>query len=475
MADIDIFECSANDLVRKDFILTFCFVLPSRLDPDALRAALYSTIEQKMKKAGARLARRRKRLEFHVPRTFSPNEPPCGFSTRESDKTLQDLPFPPQPVDHDASQPCYMPGLMSDVAAYFRGANCPRSLADALRPGVPMVHAHATTLKDATLVGLTVPHIMFDVHGAKLFLEAWTSALREGLASVSAAPMNFPPLSRKAIEEHIFNKERTHLPKDEPIRGFFVLGLLATVQFVLSLIWRLLWDPDETEILIRVPKAWLQQQKEMAMAELDLRGRGEWVSTSDVLLAWIFRTVHAHRRDGTPVALHSAVNLRKLLPALFNAPYINNAVHAVVVRPPLPALQLATQPVLDTALAIRRALNELKADEPRLLTELADQAQHPDRQLYPARPGEQWAISTNWLSAKFLELDFGGGGAPVRPVWFTAFRQDNVSLPLRGTGAIHCEDAEAVWATWALGAEDLRALRRSNHVQYREYPRMQSA
>lgn len=137
-------------------------------------------------------------------------------------------------------------------------------------------------------------------------------------------------------------------------------------------------------------------------------------------------------------------------------------------------MQLATQPVLETALAIRRALNELKADKPRLLAELVDQARHPDRLLYPARPGEQWAIATNWLSAKFLELDFGSSDTPVRPIWFTAFRQENVSLPLRGTGAIQCEDADAIWVTWALGARDLRALRKASHVPlFREYPRSQ--
>lgn len=266
-AGVDVFECPASDLVGKDFILTFCFVLPLRVSPDSLRAALHIAIEQKMRKAGAR---RLQRLEYHVPHAFSPDQ----------------LPLPPRPGEYDESQPCFMHGLPRNIAAYFRGADCPRSLSDALRPGTPMVHVQATTLKDATLVGLTAPHIMFDVHGAKLFLEAWTSTLRGELDSVVPAPVDFVPLSRTSVDGTSVGMEQPRLPEDEPIRGFFALGLLATLQFVISLVWRMLWDPHETEILVRVPKAWLQQQKDAVMAELNARGRGEWVSTSDVLLAW---------------------------------------------------------------------------------------------------------------------------------------------------------------------------------------------
>ncbi|KZV99790.1 hypothetical protein EXIGLDRAFT_762252 [Exidia glandulosa HHB12029] len=91
---------------------------------------------------------------------------------------------------------------------------------------------------------------------------------------------------------------------------------------------------------------------------------------------------------------------------MFDAPFINNAVHAVVVRPPIPASQLATQPLRETALSLRRALQKLKEDTEQVLVELADVADHPNRVLFLARPGEQWAVATNWLSAAFLDLEF---------------------------------------------------------------------
>lgn len=155
---------------------------------------------------------------------------------------------------------------------------------------------------------------------------------------------------------------------------------------------------------------------------------------------------------------------------MFSETYINNGIHAVVVRPPIPATQLGTQPLADTALALRHALENLKRDTPTLLAELAEQATHPDRTLFPARPGEEWAIATNWLRAQFLDLEFVDAEKRiVRPTWFCAFRQDKIALPLRGTGSIRCEDEDAVWAAWTMAKKDFSALRKTGLIQFCEY------
>lgn len=171
------------------------------------------------------------------------------------------------------------------------------------------------------------------------------------------------------------------------------------------------------------------------------------------------QNVYGHRRDRTPVAFQSPINLRALLPEVFPVPFLNNAV-GMVPTPPIPARTLATQPVADTALAIRRSLNEFRKDVPLLHAELAEDAAHPARLLFPARPGGQWAILSSWLSVRLHALDFRFGGADVRPRWVMSYAQDKTPLTMRGSGSIVSEDGEAIWARWTTGTRDLAAMRR---------------
>ncbi|KZV99776.1 hypothetical protein EXIGLDRAFT_745915 [Exidia glandulosa HHB12029] len=464
--DVNVFECTANDLVGKAFILTFCFIVPAKLPIERLRSSLFSTVETTMQRAGARLVRRKGVLEFHIPSRFSESTPPCAFSSRHNDTLLaaQQLPLPPQPAHTDDARPRFMPALSQKDLAHFRPQPCPSSLVDFLKPNIPMLHVHLTTFEDATLLGITFPHILFDVHGLKTLLTAWTATLRGEADHIVPSPLDFAPLSREGTKRALEEADRggqleAKRDADEPIRGFFALSVWSTILFVIGLIWRIVTDSQEVDLLVRIPKPWLREKKNEIVQELKASGSDEWVSTSDVLLAWLFQTVHAHRKDDTPIALHSAVNLRTLLPNMFDAPFINNAVHAVVVRPPIAASQLATQPLRETALSLRRALQKLKEDTDQVLVELADVADHPNRVLFPARPGEEWAVATNWLSAAFLELEFvDGAGVRVRPTWFTGMHQEKVGLPLRGTGAVHCEDEHAIWAMWTMSRKDKVAL-----------------
>lgn len=183
-----------------------------------------------------------------------------------------------------------MPALSTDIAAHFRPKPCPSSLADFLKPNTPMVHVHVTTFEDATLIGLVAPHIMFDVIGAKAFLSAWTAVLRGEAESVAVIPLDFAPLSKESTRKALVDSgAAARVANDEPVRGFFALGIWSTLLFVVSLVWRLAKDTQEVELLVRVPRKWLQAQKEEVTEQLQQRGSKEWVSSSDVLLAWLFR------------------------------------------------------------------------------------------------------------------------------------------------------------------------------------------
>ncbi|EJD40933.1 hypothetical protein AURDEDRAFT_186751 [Auricularia subglabra TFB-10046 SS5] len=466
-SNVDVVPCAVADLGSRAMVLTIAFVLPVHCSPaqvQYLRETLFATIAQKMRKAGARLVRRNKTFEFHVPREFSSDVPPCVFTTASIPSVLG-MALPPVHAGIDPAHPCFMPEPRG-LARLFRAPTCPQSLDGFLQPGVPVLHVHVAAYADATLLGCTMTHVAFDAHGARILLAAWAAATRGRLDAVLESPIDLVPLGSKETQAR--RPKDVVLDKKQPMRGWFALGPAGKARFVAGFLKRIAKDPTLDHVLVRVPKAWLDAEKRKAAAELLARGRGEWVSTNDVLAAWILRSVYAHRRDATPVAFQSPINLRALLPTAFppSAPFLNNAV-GMVATASIPAHTLAAQPVADTALALRAALNDFRAEQniPMLHAELAEYERHPARMLFPARPGGEWAILSSWLSVKLHELEWNLGPEPdapsVHPRWVMSYTQDKTPITMRATGAIISADEEAIWARWTSGKSDLAKMRRA--------------
>jgi hypothetical protein len=60
---------------------------------------------------------------------------------------------------------------------------------------------------------------------------------------------------------------------------------------VLSMVWRKMLDPEEVSFLVCVPKAFLLDMKTDVMDQLKARDSGNWVGSSDVLLAWWYKVI----------------------------------------------------------------------------------------------------------------------------------------------------------------------------------------
>ncbi|KZV98004.1 hypothetical protein EXIGLDRAFT_832454 [Exidia glandulosa HHB12029] len=459
MPDAQIVPCAAADLGSRLLVLTIGFVFPTPCkDVDGLREALYKAVKEKIPKAGARLVKRAKTFEFHIPRKFSHDVPPVAFTSSVSSSPLPTT-LPPKAKDGYSKDPMFLPD--EPVANLFRGPTCPKVFEDFLKPNTSVTHVHVAVYADATLIGFTTTHVAFDAHGAKLLLAAWAAATRGELDTITPSPADFVPLGLESTRQRV--PKDVVLPKKQPRRGWYALNKPQTMRFISRFVMRIARDPKLTHVLIRVPKAWLEEQKVEANAVLKERGQGDWVSTNDVLSAWMFQNVYLHRRDPTPVSFQSPINLRALLPDVFTVPFINNAV-GMVPTPPIPARTLATQPLVDTALAIRLSLNEFRKDIPTLHAELAEDAAHPARMLFPARPGGEWAILSSWLSVKLHELDFGfgdEGAGTVRPRWVMSYVQDKSPITMRGSGSIVSEDEEAIWARWTSGSKDQKRAERA--------------
>lgn len=300
MDDVEIVPCAAADLGSRPLVLTIAFVLPTPCaDVAALRDALFAAIREKMPKAGARLVKRDKVrrplsipvtlnvwqvFEFHVPHTFSDQTPPCAFTTSTVSSTLA-VKLPP--ASNGIAEPCFLRD--EPIAKLFRGPGCPRSFEGFMKPNVPVTHVHVAVYKDATLIGFTTTHVAFDAHGAKLLLAAWAAATRGELDEIEASPASFVPLSAEATRER--TPKDVVLPPAQPRRGWYALNKAGAMRFISRFAMRIARDPKLAHILIRVPKPWLDEEKRKAMVGLK---DGDYVSTNDVLSAWIFKVRSFH-------------------------------------------------------------------------------------------------------------------------------------------------------------------------------------
>ncbi|KZV98166.1 hypothetical protein EXIGLDRAFT_832425 [Exidia glandulosa HHB12029] len=462
---VDTVVCSASDLSSKDVTLTYCFVIPAPLDVDKLKAGLFAAIEQKLPRCGARLARRNGLYEFQIPRQFTQEVPAAGFTHVHKSQPFAGTPLPPNVGD--VEQPCMVD--MPNCASLFRASGTPGHLDDFLVPGTPLLHVHVTTFEDATLIGLTASHVLWDAHGLRTLLSAWTAALEGELDSVEGSAVDFNPF--QTIYQSVTPR---NLPPGEPVRGWYNLGTFGTLHFIVRFVWRLFREPKETARLFYIPKPWLAAQKEACMAELAARGSKEWVGSSDVLIATFCKVLHAHRTDSTPVHIHNPVNVRRLLPTYFTQPFLNNAV-TLASAVPIPAAQLGSQPVVDTALEIRRAVNAYVVNTDVLLQELAwsNAAAGVGRTLFPCRPGGDFAAVSNWRSAKFNEVDWSGArvdweknkGAACA-TFVTAYAQDNPRIPLRGGGSVCSETEDAIWMSVGRSDVDWEKIRKNGNVRF---------
>jgi len=282
--DADTIPCSAIDLQGRDMILTYAFVVNRQLDCEKLRASLFELVETKFRKAGARLALRNRIYEFQIPRSFSADVPPVAFthSSYNSPYASPTRPaIPRAPVD--LSGPSTRP--LPDFTSYVRSPACPTSLSDFLKPNVPLVHVHVTTFEDLTFFGITSTHLMFDVLGARTLLEAWTTVLKGDSAEIEnirSMPWDFDPFAELKLLEDTRRNLR------EPRRGWYNPSILGWIRFIMRSVWRQRTDAEERRIIC-VPKKFVMERKAEVMADLAKEGSGQWVGSSDVLVAWWFK------------------------------------------------------------------------------------------------------------------------------------------------------------------------------------------
>ncbi|KAJ6582239.1 hypothetical protein B0H19DRAFT_929392 [Mycena capillaripes] len=453
--------CTGLDLFSHTSVMTAGFIVDARLDAKLLEVTLSTLIERKFPSAGARLALRNGVYEFQVPRTFDAHTPPVAFTADDYPECYRSSARPELPTELLRSAPDTQPVIreLPELDVYFKSRQCPTSLAEFLVPNTPLFHVHVAAFDDLTFVGLTWSHAIFDLMGLQTLLNAWTRLLNgEKIETIPGMDWNMAPFRTFTASTAV-----------APQRGWYDLGLLGRLSFIVRHLLRLWWDPKETTYLMRVPKKFLDGSKREIMDNLKLRGSTEWVGSSDVLAAWWFKTAYSHRQDKTPIHIHIAADVRDkpVFPGASSlaTPYIHNAVLMLHV-PPIPANAFHTLSLADLALRIRRAIIAFNEAPDGIVADLHCRCSNPLKVLFPSPAGGEHAFQSSWRKARLAAVDFSGacvGKNGARPrVACLGFTRNNV--PLRGIGVLLMEDEEDVWMSQTEGEKVWANVRRSGKV-----------
>jgi hypothetical protein len=169
---------------------------------------------------------------------------------------------------------------------YLVSKTCPTSTAGFIASNLPMLHVHVSVFDDLTLIGITTSQMVFDAPGISTFLYSWTRVISgHNLDEIPGMEWDLAPFESFCPPTTLNYSVRGYAyltPAQSPIvMGDPILSkLLSWVRNRL--------DPEVSQ-LIRVPKAFLEDQRRQIMEELKQEGSTEWVSSSDVLMAWWFK------------------------------------------------------------------------------------------------------------------------------------------------------------------------------------------
>ncbi|KAJ6465781.1 hypothetical protein C8R45DRAFT_492299 [Mycena sanguinolenta] len=476
-AGVRIIPCTALDrMIANRLVLTPGLVINVRLDVKILEESLTRLIEHKFPRAGARIAFRNRAYEYQILETFDAKTPPAVFTVDDYAEPYNRSGRPQIPSTLTGSQPSIIP--VPELDEFFRSKTCPKTEAEFLKPNMPMLHVHFSVFYDFTFIGVTAPHMGFDVLGTGALFSAWTRVINgDNFDAIPGMEWDAQPFAHyvPAPGSSSVSSTRTSL------RGWFDLGWLSQLSFIGRFVLSSIHDPKEIGYLVRVPKAFLNEAKQKIMEELKAQGSSEYVGSSDVLLAWWYKTAYSYRAptDHTPVHLHFASSLRSRSVFAQDAPlahpYINNAVSYLAV-PPIPLSAFLTEPLGELALRVRRAIMAYNADAASLRADLRwlFEGSNATKMAFPCPPAAEFSFTTNWRDGKLGALDFSGavvsesksGAAAGRVVFVHTVSSSDKALPMRGSGCVLMEDEDVVWMAQVRGSKDWEMIRQSGAIAF---------
>lgn len=231
----------------------------------------------------------------------------------------------------------------------------PKSIEEMMERNATLLHLHVTCFLDATVVGITWPHVVMDAMGLQALLRNWSLVLNNKAGDV----LPLVGAQDDALQE-LLNQDTG--PPEESVLEKLTIGLLGAGVMLLRIIWMILWNPGLEQRTIILPQDSIDRLSAQARSDLAVEnGKKPFISEADVLAAWAARVLAASQPRPRPVTIASVINLRFTLKALRErrGEYIQNMLQFVYVSI---SPGCAATPLGLTALSHRQQLAEQCTD-----------------------------------------------------------------------------------------------------------------
>ncbi|EIN05849.1 hypothetical protein PUNSTDRAFT_54705 [Punctularia strigosozonata HHB-11173 SS5] len=413
---------------EKHTILVTGWVLDARLDPSKLEAA-WRDLSIAWPILSARIRKDSKdNWFFHIPTSETPD---YDFRVVHKSEPIRTSYTYSQPAPHIRLVVKENPDDLYSSPDPWR-----RKLPELMKVDKPISQLSLTLYPDASVLGLSVPHVLCDGMGVAEIMRALTTVLR-GEPAPPIAPPDCDPFAKYRPEEDPKQDQGIAKAKQGNVGvipdGWRVFSALQMAVFVFCTVWDMISRREDENREMYIPPQEVQRLKTEAMEDIKREGvEGEYISTSDAVLAFMLKCIYTPRFASSKHShsLFYSANMRNHLQAAFpeDGAYIRNAARGALFT--MPVASIPTESLGALALKFRRGLlaQTTPAYTESFLRFRMRAHAEGTTPVFFADPRSYWNVVTNWRTQRLMFVDLSpaaenaGAKVSVLYVWGTGYQ-----------------------------------------------------
>ncbi|KAL4943077.1 hypothetical protein BDV06DRAFT_150485 [Aspergillus oleicola] len=316
-----------------------------------------------------------------------------------------------------------------DRCAAYNGVS---NLEEILNSDRPIITIQVTRFRDATLLTISVSHILGDLFSLKAMLKGWESTLA-GTPPPPWEQLGLDPYERYGPGGDLAGKDATSASPALPA-GWRLYGVLDKARFLSRFLWDMHITRPEKNIqqkyvFISEPEiVALESQAERDLAGLEKKRRAEGkqgdgrplrVTRSNVLHAWLLKQNHTHLGPNEISKPVTVVNMRARPPTGMKPfgkgnDFPNHDWYGAAMATAMPSLRvgkLMGMPLGELALHIKDGIKD--ASTPENTRRFLSFTLHNQLWAKPSgklalfmSPDQRWSGLTDWRLIQFQDIDF---------------------------------------------------------------------